>query len=172
MPTLAYLRVSKHRQDVNRQRLAVLEFARCERLEVHDVIELSISSTRSVKPRQVDIRLDRAQDLQTRVTVTMFSLFAEIERELTAMRTTKRRWRSREPPGSGWGNREAAVGGPSWTGEGTKSKSGRPCMYPRRPSPKPRRSIAPSCTTSSAHESWGSTVRTLSRGPVSMPGIV
>ena len=59
MPTLAYLRGSKHTQDVNRQRLAVLAFARCERLEVHDFIELSISSTRSVKPRQVDILLAR-----------------------------------------------------------------------------------------------------------------
>lgn len=33
------------------------------------------------------IRLNGAQDLQTRVMVTMFSLFAEIERELIAMRT-------------------------------------------------------------------------------------
>jgi hypothetical protein len=32
MPTLAYLQVSKHTQDVSHQRLAILEFAQCERL--------------------------------------------------------------------------------------------------------------------------------------------
>ena len=34
MPTLAYLRVSQDTQDVSHQRLAILEFARRERLAV------------------------------------------------------------------------------------------------------------------------------------------
>ncbi len=34
-----------------------------------------------------DIRLDGAESLQTKVMVTMFSLFAEVERELISMRT-------------------------------------------------------------------------------------
>jgi DNA invertase Pin-like site-specific DNA recombinase len=134
MPTLAYLRVSKDTQDVTHQRLAILEFARHERLAVDDFLEVNVSSRRSVKARKVDcllarlasgdtliiselsrlgrsvgeiittvdtlvkrqiqllaikegIRLNGGQDLQTRVMVTMFSLFAEIERELIAMRT-------------------------------------------------------------------------------------
>jgi hypothetical protein len=33
------------------------------------------------------IRLDGRQDLQTKVMVTLFGLFAHIERELTSMRT-------------------------------------------------------------------------------------
>jgi DNA invertase Pin-like site-specific DNA recombinase len=134
MSTLAYLRVSKDTQDVTHQRLAILEFARRERLAVDDFLEVSASSRRSVKERKVDlllarlapgdllivselsrlgrsvgdiittvdtlvkghirllaikegIRLNGGQDLQTRVMVTLFGLFAEIERELISLRT-------------------------------------------------------------------------------------
>jgi DNA invertase Pin-like site-specific DNA recombinase len=134
MPTLAYLRVSKHTQDVNHQRLAILEFARRERLTVDEFIAVEVSSRRSAKARKVDvllrqlapgdtlivselsqlgrsvgeiittidtlvkrqirllaikedIRLNGGPALQTRVMVTMFSLFAEIERELISLRT-------------------------------------------------------------------------------------
>jgi DNA invertase Pin-like site-specific DNA recombinase len=134
MPTLAYLRVSKHTQDVNHQRLAILEFARRERLTIDEFIAVEVSSRRSAKARKVDVllmqlapggtlivselsRLDRSvgeiittvdtlvkrqirllaikEDirlnggpaLQTRVMVTMFSLFAEIEWELISLRT-------------------------------------------------------------------------------------
>jgi DNA invertase Pin-like site-specific DNA recombinase len=134
MPILAYLRVSRHTQDVTHQRLAILEFARRERFTVDDFLEFSVSSRRSPKERKVDlllarlmpgdtlivselsrlgrsvgeiittvdvlikqqirllavkegIRLDGAHDLQTRVMVTLFSLFAEIERELLSLRT-------------------------------------------------------------------------------------
>ena len=51
MPTLAYLRVSKDTQDVAHQRLAILEFARRERLAVDDFLEVSVSSRRSMKER-------------------------------------------------------------------------------------------------------------------------
>lgn len=134
MQTIAYLRVSKDSQDVKNQRLAILEFARQEKCEISEFIEVTASSRRSPKERQLDlllarlqagdtlvvselsrmgrsvgeiittvdtlvqrhirllavkedIRLDGKQDLQTKVIVTLFSLFAEIERELISMRT-------------------------------------------------------------------------------------
>jgi DNA invertase Pin-like site-specific DNA recombinase len=134
MSTLAYLRVSKHTQDVNHQRLAILEFARRERLTADEFLAVEVSSRRSAKARKVDvllmqlapgdtlivselsrlgrsvgeiittidtlvkrqiqllaikedIRLNGGPALQTRVMVTMFSLFAEIERELISLRT-------------------------------------------------------------------------------------
>ena len=134
MRTFAYLRVSKHTQDVNHQRLAILEFARREQLTVDEFIAVEVSSRRSAKARKVDvllmqlapgdtlivselsrlgrsvgeiittidtlvkrqiqllaikedIRLNGGPALQTRVMVTMFSLFAEIERELISLRT-------------------------------------------------------------------------------------
>lgn len=134
MKTLAYLRVSKDTQDTNNQRLAILEFARVERLEVHEFVELCVSSRRSAQARKVDLllahlapgdtlivselsrlgrsvgeiitlvdllvqrqirvfalkeglRLTGVHDLQTTVMVTLFGLFAEIERTLLSMRT-------------------------------------------------------------------------------------
>lgn len=134
MKTMAYLRVSKDSQDVNNQRLAILEFARQEHQEIGEFLEVQASSRRSPKERQLDIllarlepgdtlmvselsrmgrsvgeiittvdtlvkkhirliaikegiRLERRQTLQTKVMVTLFGLFAEIERELISMRT-------------------------------------------------------------------------------------
>ena len=134
MKTIAYLRVSKNSQDIGNQRLAILEFARQEKFEVSAFMELSVSSRRSPKERQIDllmarlepgdtlvvselsrmgrsvgevittvdallkqqvrflaikegIRLAGKQDLHSKVMVTLFGLFAEIERELISMRT-------------------------------------------------------------------------------------
>jgi DNA invertase Pin-like site-specific DNA recombinase len=134
MTTLAYLRVSKDTQDTKNQRLAILEFARAERIEVDEFLELQVSARQSAKTRKVDLLLTRltsgdtllvselsrlgrsvgeiitlidalvtrqirvfalkeglrltgTQDLQTTVTVTLFGLFAEIERALLSLRT-------------------------------------------------------------------------------------
>jgi DNA invertase Pin-like site-specific DNA recombinase len=134
MTTLAYLRVSKDTQDTKNQRLAILEFARAERIEVDEFLELQVSARQSAQTRKVDLLLTRltsgdtllvselsrlgrsvgeiitlidtlvtrqirvfalkeglrltgSQDLQTTVTVTLFGLFAEIERTLLSLRT-------------------------------------------------------------------------------------
>ena len=134
MKTVAYLRVSSNTQDTNNQRLAILEFARTERMAVDEFIEIHHSSRRSTKARHIDallshlepgdalivselsrlgrsvgdvittvdtlvkqqidvfalkegLRLIGEQDLQSRVIVTLFGLFAEIERELLSLRT-------------------------------------------------------------------------------------
>jgi len=134
MKTVAYLRVSKDTQDVNNQKLAILEFAQREKMEVDDFVEITASSRKSTKERKIDllleqldpedtlivselsrvgrsvgkiittvdtlmrgrirfiaveesIRFNGSQDLRTKVMVTMFGLFAEIERDLISMRT-------------------------------------------------------------------------------------
>jgi len=137
MKTVAYIRVSKDTQDVNNQRLAILQFAQKERIQVDGFMEVTISSRKSIKERKIDmlldqlfegdtlivselsrigrsvgeiitivdtlvkkqtrflavkegIRLDGSQDsddIQTKVMVTLFGLFAEIERKLISMRT-------------------------------------------------------------------------------------
>ena len=51
MRTVAYLRVSKDSQDVNNQRLAILEFARREKMEVDDFVEITVSSRKSTRER-------------------------------------------------------------------------------------------------------------------------
>jgi DNA invertase Pin-like site-specific DNA recombinase len=134
MKTIAYVRVSTDAQDVTHQRLAVLEFARTERMVVDTFLESQASSRHSLKVRQIEVlfdslergdtlivselsrlgrsvgeiittvdrlvhhqirvfalkeglRLTGAQDLQSRVVVTLFGLFAEIERTLLSLRT-------------------------------------------------------------------------------------
>jgi len=134
MKTVAYVRVSTDTQDVNHQRLAILEFARTERIEVDEFFEMQASSRRSLHVRHLDallgrlepsdtlivselsrlgrsvgeiisivdtlvqqqirlfalkerVRLTGEQDLQSRVIVTLFGLFAEIERVLLSLRT-------------------------------------------------------------------------------------
>ena len=136
MKTLAYLRVSKDTQDVNNQRLAILDFARTHRITVDDFVEISVSSRRTTKERRIDELLERLsegdtlmvaeisrmgrsvgqiistvdalirkrvrfiavkegidlagngeQDINSKVMITMFGLFAEIERDLISMRT-------------------------------------------------------------------------------------
>jgi DNA invertase Pin-like site-specific DNA recombinase len=119
------------------QRLAILQFAQKERIQVDGFIEVTVSSRKSVKERKIDmlleqlfegdmlivselsrmgrsvgeiitildtlvrkqvrflsvkegIRLDSFQDcedIQTKVMITLFGLFAEIERKLISMRT-------------------------------------------------------------------------------------
>jgi DNA invertase Pin-like site-specific DNA recombinase len=134
MRTIAYLRVSQDSQDVKNQRLAILDFARQERLEIDEFIELSVSATRPPKERKLDVLLERLKpqdallvselsrmgrsvgdiittvdtlvkgkirvfaikeglrlngphSLQSKVMVTLFGLFAEMERELISLRT-------------------------------------------------------------------------------------
>jgi DNA invertase Pin-like site-specific DNA recombinase len=134
MKTIAYVRVSTDTQDVTHQRLAILEFARTERLVVDEVLEIQASARRSVTVRHLDVlfsalqpgdalivselsrlgrsvgeiitmvdrlvtrqihvfalkeglRLTHGHDLQSRVMVTLFGLFAEVERELLSLRT-------------------------------------------------------------------------------------
>jgi DNA invertase Pin-like site-specific DNA recombinase len=134
MKAVAYLRVSKDSQDVNNQKLAILEFAQREQVKVDRFVHITVSSRKSTKERKIDqlldeletgdtlivselsrmgrsvgeiittidtlvkrkirffavkegIRLNGSQDIQTKVMVTMFGLFAEIERDLISMRT-------------------------------------------------------------------------------------
>ncbi len=59
MKTATYLRVSKDSQDVKNQRLAILEFARREKMEVDDFVEITVSSRKSTKERKVDQLLEQ-----------------------------------------------------------------------------------------------------------------
>lgn len=130
---VAYLRASTSKQDLSHQRLEILEFARKQKLRVHEFIEITISSRKSSKQRRVDelveklndadtlivtelSRLGRStaevialinalikrnirviiikqnvdikeHDMQSKVMITLFSLFAELERDLVSSRT-------------------------------------------------------------------------------------
>lgn len=131
--TIAYLRASTNKQDLNNQKLAIFEYARKNHLEVHDFIQITISSSRTNKERRIDemltaldaldtlivtelSRLGRStaqiidlinalikkqvriiaikqnldikqHDMNSKIITALFSLFAELERDLISLRT-------------------------------------------------------------------------------------
>ena len=131
--TIAYIRASTDKQDLNNQKLEIFEYARKNQLEVHDFIQITISSRRTSKDRRIDemvatldgadtlivtelSRLGRStaeiiglvnelvkkqvrviaikqnldmrqQDMNSKIITTLFSLFAELERDLISLRT-------------------------------------------------------------------------------------
>jgi len=134
MKTIAYLRVSTDTQDLNNQKLAILDFAHKEGFQIDEFVEMSISSRRSEQRDQLQetieglnkgdrlvvselsrlgrslgqviaivdtlvkrkirfiaikeaIRFEGKQTLQSKVMVTLFALFAEVERDLISERT-------------------------------------------------------------------------------------
>jgi DNA invertase Pin-like site-specific DNA recombinase len=134
MKTIGYIRVSMDKQDVNNQKLAIMDYARKNNFKINDFVDVKISSRRSTKARRLDelinilengdrlivselsrigrslgqiiqfvdtlikknvkfialkqgIFIDGKQTIQTKVTVGLFGLFAEIERDLISERT-------------------------------------------------------------------------------------
>jgi DNA invertase Pin-like site-specific DNA recombinase len=134
MRTIGYLRVSSDKQDLEVQKLAILDYCNKQKLSVDEWIKIKVSSRKSTKKRKVDellesleqgdvlivselsrlarsvgqiaiivneliqkkiqfisikenIRINGKMDIAAKMTVTMFSLFAEIERDLISQRT-------------------------------------------------------------------------------------
>ena len=130
---IAYLRASTDKQDLNNQKLEILEFARKKELKIDEFVEITISSHRTSKERRIDevlsiigdsgtlivtelSRLGRStaevialinelvrrsiriviikqnldiakHDMNSKIVITLFSLFAELERDLISSRT-------------------------------------------------------------------------------------
>ena len=131
--TIAYIRASTGKQDVNNQKLEILEFARHANLKVDEFVEITISSRKTSKQRRIDELLEKLvdsntlivtelsrlgrstsevvtlvnellqrnirvivikqnlditqHDMSSKIIVTLFSLFAELERDLVSLRT-------------------------------------------------------------------------------------
>ena len=131
--TIAYIRTSTDKQDLNNQKLEIFEFAKKNKIEVDDFIQMTISSRKTSKERRIDemlltledadtlivtelSRLGRStaeviglvnelikkqvriivikqnldmkqHDMTSKVMITLFSLFAELERDLISLRT-------------------------------------------------------------------------------------
>ena len=51
---VAYLRASTDKQDLNHQKLELLEFARKKSLSIDEFVEITISSRKSSKQRRID----------------------------------------------------------------------------------------------------------------------
>lgn len=130
---VAYLRASTNKQDLNHQKLEILEFARKKEIKIDSFIEITVSSQKTTKQRRIDelmemvsaedtvivtelSRLGRStaevislinslvyqnirviiikqnldifqQDMNSKIIITLFSLFSELERDLISLRT-------------------------------------------------------------------------------------
>lgn len=131
--TIAYLRISTDKQDLNNQKLEILEYCQKHNFKISEFIEATISSRRDNKYRRIEELLEKLQDsdtliitelsrlgrstnevlslintlvtsnirviiikqgldinahtMQSKVMITLFSLFAELERDLISLRT-------------------------------------------------------------------------------------
>jgi DNA invertase Pin-like site-specific DNA recombinase len=131
--TIAYLRASTDKQDVNNQRLEILEWARTAEMKIDTFVEITMSSRKTSQQRRLDevlhllqqadtlvvtelSRLGRStaevialintlveknvrviilkqhldisqHDMNSKIMITLFSLFAELERDLISSRT-------------------------------------------------------------------------------------
>jgi DNA invertase Pin-like site-specific DNA recombinase len=52
--TIAYIRTSTDKQDLNNQKLEIFEFAKKNRLEVDEFIQMTILSRKTSKERRID----------------------------------------------------------------------------------------------------------------------
>ena len=63
--TIAYLRASTDKQDLNNQKLEILEYARGKNLKVDEFIEITVSSRKTSKQRRIDELLEKLGDFDT-----------------------------------------------------------------------------------------------------------
>ena len=54
MTTIAYLRISTSGQDLNNQRLAILDYAHKHRLQIDQFLEVQVSSRKTLKERGIE----------------------------------------------------------------------------------------------------------------------
>src|SRR5712692_41079 len=131
--TIAYLRTSTDKQDINNQKLEILEWARKKDLKIDEFVQITMSSRKTKKQRCIEevlqmltdtdtlvvtelSRLGRStaevialvnelvarniriiilkqnldihkHDMNSKIVITLFSLFAELERDLISLRT-------------------------------------------------------------------------------------
>jgi DNA invertase Pin-like site-specific DNA recombinase len=65
--TIAYLRTSTDKQDLNSQKLEILEFARRKNMTIDDFIEVTISSRKSPQERRIEELTSKLQPSDTLV---------------------------------------------------------------------------------------------------------
>jgi len=72
--TIAYIRTSTDKQDLNNQKLEIFEFAKKNKLEVDDFIQMTISSRKTSKERRIDEMLSALDDADTLIVTELSRL--------------------------------------------------------------------------------------------------
>jgi DNA invertase Pin-like site-specific DNA recombinase len=81
---VAYLRVSTDKQDLNHQKLELLEFARKKSLSIDEFVEITISSRMTSKQRRIDELLEKLNQADT-LMVTELSRLGRSTAEVIAL---------------------------------------------------------------------------------------
>jgi DNA invertase Pin-like site-specific DNA recombinase len=130
---LAYIRTSTDKQELNNQKLAILEYAQKNNLKIDEFVEIQMSSRKTPKQRRIEDVLEKLSstdmlivtelsrlgrstpeviglvnglvernirviilkqnldiskhDMNSKVTITLFALFSDLERDLISLRT-------------------------------------------------------------------------------------
>jgi DNA invertase Pin-like site-specific DNA recombinase len=82
--TVAYLRASTDKQDLNHQRLEILEYARKQGFHIDEFVEITISSRRTSKQRRIDELVGMLMENDTLV-VTELSRLGRSTAEVIAL---------------------------------------------------------------------------------------
>lgn len=82
--TVAYLRASTDKQDLNNQKLEILEFARQHHLRIDEFIGITMSSRMTNKQRRIDELLSKLADSDTLI-VTELSRLGRSTSEFIAL---------------------------------------------------------------------------------------
>ena len=81
---IAYIRASTDKQDLNNQKLEILEYARQNKLTVDEFIEITVSSRKTSKQRRLDELLQKLADSDTLI-VTELSRLGRSTSEVIAL---------------------------------------------------------------------------------------
>jgi DNA invertase Pin-like site-specific DNA recombinase len=85
MPKIvAYIRTSTDKQDLNNQKLEILEYARQKDIRIDEFIEITISSRKTSRQRRIDEMVEKLEDLDTLV-VTELSRIGRSTAEVIAL---------------------------------------------------------------------------------------
>lgn len=130
---IAYIRTSTDKQELNNQRLAILEYAQKNNLKINEFVEIQVSSRKTPKQRRIEDLLEKLSnsdmlivtelsrlgrstpeviglvngliarnirvvilkenldiskhDMNSKVVITLFALFSDLERDLISLRT-------------------------------------------------------------------------------------
>jgi DNA invertase Pin-like site-specific DNA recombinase len=72
--TIAYLRTSTDKQDLNNQKLEILEWARKKDLKIDEFVEITISSRKTRKQRRIEEVLEMLADSDTLIVTELSRL--------------------------------------------------------------------------------------------------
>ncbi|WP_242527384.1 recombinase family protein [Ktedonosporobacter rubrisoli] len=82
--TIAYLRTAADKQDLNNQKLEILEWARKKDLKIDEFVEITMSSRKTSKQRRIEEVLRMLTDMDTLV-VTELSCLGRSTAEVIAL---------------------------------------------------------------------------------------